>query len=54
MWNETFTFYGQDNNLSVTVMDEDVVTDDVVGNGTVTVSKFRGNPVEMQGNKIFS
>lgn len=43
-------FYGQDNNLTVTVMDEDVVTDDVVGNGTVNISKFRGSTVEMQGN----
>lgn len=31
VWNETFTFNGSDNVLKVKVMDEDTVTDDVVG-----------------------
>ena len=49
VWNETFNFSGHDNILKVVVMDEDTVTDDLVGEGTVDISKFRSSPGEQQG-----
>ena len=33
-------------------MDEDTVTDDVVGQGTVDLSRFRNNPNEQQCNLV--
>ena len=48
VWNETFNFNGADNILKVKVMDEDTVTDDTVGEGSVDLAKFRNNPTEQQ------
>ena len=48
VWNETFNFGAVDNILKVRIMDQDTVTDDVVGEGTVDISRFRNNPVEQQ------
>ena len=48
VWNENFTFSGNDNILKVKVMDEDTVTDDTVGEGSVDLGKFRNNPSEQQ------
>lgn len=41
VWNESFQFTAMDNNLKITVMDEDVVSDDLVGEGNISVGKFR-------------
>jgi Ca2+-dependent lipid-binding protein len=48
VWNETFNFNGGDNILKVKVMDQDTITDDVVGEGTVDITRFRNNPAEQQ------
>ena len=50
IWNETFTFNSSDNNLSVRVMDQDTLSDDVIGEGKVDLMRFRNSPGEQEGN----
>jgi Ca2+-dependent lipid-binding protein len=52
VWNETFRFNVQNNDLKVTVMDEDTMKDDLVGEGDINVSKFRANSSEQDCMKI--
>lgn len=43
VWNQSFRFSNADNNLRVIIMDEDNVSDDVVGEGEVDISRFRNS-----------
>jgi Ca2+-dependent lipid-binding protein len=41
VWNERFEFTSTDNTLKITVMDQDTFKDDLVGEGTFNLSKYR-------------
>jgi Ca2+-dependent lipid-binding protein len=43
VWNQSFRFSNPDNDLKVIVMDEDSVTDDLVGEADVDISRFRNS-----------
>ena len=45
MWNDVFTFSNVKGNIiKFTVMDEDMITDDFVGEGALNLDKFINNP----------
>jgi hypothetical protein len=44
VWNQTFNFGGMDNKLLIKVMDEDTFTDDLIGEASLDLTKFRSHP----------
>ena len=46
-----FKFTAREDDLRVVVMDEDTFSDDLVGEGTINISKFRNCPQPSRGNR---
>lgn len=52
VWNQTFNFGGMENKLIIKVMDQDTFSDDLVGEASLDVSKFRMTASEHKGKII--
>ena len=52
-FNQMFTFGSNENELTVTVMDDDMFADDTIGEGTINVAQYRSSPYPQNGTYRF-
>ena len=50
-WTDEFIFRARAGSMLITVYDEDIVSDDVVGSANVDLKKYFDNPIEHEGKR---